>query len=554
MAIVPIEVHAYTGIFVVTLLFAFLDGYSIGANDVANSFATSVGSRSLTYTQAVCIALFTEFGGAILLGASNTGTIKDNIVKSSYFSARQDLLMTAFMCALIASSLWIMGCIRIGMHPSTTHSIVCALVGVGVAAYGWDAVNWGWNGRGVAYVVSGWVLAPALAAILAGTIYGLTRLIVFSNPEHSLYRGIYAIPVYFTLTGFIVSFFVVMKNGRGDWGIAVGGNNPGGAVTLTGDLGKAFTIIGSMTGVIFLFCMLFAVPFFTRRLIKEEDLKWYHIFYIWVVPTQARDERLAITLNQAMTPHLTLEGIQATDAPILDRKYAVEFPADAVEAPKGHPAWEKFKNVALKGFYHDISKDQYESAKHLHENVQFYDNKTEYLFSFLQVMTASFASFSHGSNDVANSVGPFAGVYSIWSTGQLASSAKAPVPTWMLAFGGIAINFGLAFYGYNIMRNLGNNLTYHSPSRGFAMELGAALTVITAAFLALPVSTSQCIVGATLGVGLVGGSTKAINWKMFGWIFLSWILTLPVASISAGCLFWLLTHTPSFTSAPVTPK
>ncbi|KAI8612192.1 phosphate transporter [Chytriomyces sp. MP71] len=518
MAIVPIDAYSYTGIFVVTVLFAFLDGYSIGANDVANSFATSVGSRSLTYTQAVCIALFTEFGGAILLGASNTGTIKDNIVKSSYFAPRQDLLMTAFMCALIASSLWIMGCIRIGMHPSTTHSIVCALVGVGVAAYGWDAVNWGWNGRGVAYVVSGWVLAPALAAILAGIIYGLTRWIVFSNPEHSLYRGIYAIPVYFTITGFIVSFFVVMKNGRGDWGIAVGGNNPGGAVTLTGDLTKAFVIIGSMTAVIFLFCMLFAVPFFTRRLIKEENLKWYHIFYIWFVPTQPRDERLAVTLNEAMTPHIKLEGVQAVEGAIVaDTKEAVEVTEEVAEAPKGHPAWEKFKSVALKGFYHDISKDQYDSAKHLHENVHLYDNKTEYLFSFLQVMTASFASFSHGSNDVANSIGPFAGVYQIWSTGQLASSGKAPVPTWMLAFGGIAINFGLAFYGYNIMRNLGNNLTYHSSSRGFAMELGAALTVITAAFLALPVSTSQCIVGATLGVGLIGGNAKAINWKMFGW-------------------------------------
>ncbi|KAJ3014007.1 UNVERIFIED_CONTAM: Na+/Pi symporter, partial [Siphonaria sp. JEL0065] len=510
MAIVPLAINSYTGIFVITLLFAFLDGYSIGANDVANSFATSVGSRSLTYTQAVCIALFTEFGGAVLLGAANTGTIKDNIVKASYFAARQDLLMTAFMCALIASSLWIMGCIRIGMHPSTTHSIVCALVGVGVAGYGFEAVNWGWNGRGVAYVVSGWVLAPTLAAILAGTIYGLTRWIVFSNPEKSLMRGIYAIPVYFTITGFIVSFFVVMKNGRGDWSIAVGGNNPGGAITINGDITKAFIIIGSMTAVIFIFCIAFAVPFFIRRLVKEEDLKWYHIFYIWFVPTQARDPHLAATLNAAMTPHLKLEGVETTtEIEAVETKGAeVVAEVETVEQPKGHPAWLKFKSVALKGFYHDIAKDQYDSAKHLHENVHLYDNKTEYLFSFLQVMTASFASFSHGSNDVANSVGPFAGVYTIWSTGQLASNAKAPVPVWMLAFGGVAINFGLAFYGYNIMRNLGNNLTYHSPSRGFAMELGAALTVTTAAFLALPVSTSQCIVGATLGVGIVGGNYK----------------------------------------------
>ncbi|KAJ3080166.1 Na+/Pi symporter [Rhizoclosmatium hyalinum] len=552
MAVVPLPINSYTGIFVITLLFAFLDGYSIGANDVANSFATSVGSRSLTYTQAVIIALFTEFGGAVALGASNAATIKDNIVKGSVFEKRQDLLMTGFMCALIASSLWIMGCIRVGMHPSTTHSIICALVGVGVAAYGWDTVNWSWNGKGVAFVVTGWFLAPALAAILAGGIYGLTRWIVFSNPEKSLQRGIYAIPVYFTLTGFIVSFYVIMKNGKGDWGINVAGNNPGGGISLTGDLTKAFAIIGGMTGAIFLFCVLFAIPFFQRRLIKEENLKWYHIFYIWFVPNQARDEHLAYTLNQAMTPHIKLDGVQSTDAVVEEKTDVVE-----VVEEKGHPAWIKFKNVALKGFYHDISKDQYDSAKHLHEHVHYFDNKTEYLFSFLQVMTAAFASFSHGSNDVANSVGPFAGVYAIWSEGKLSSTAgnaKAAAPTWMLAFGGIAINLGLAFYGYNIMRNLGNNLTYHSPSRGFAMELGAALTVITATFLALPVSTGQCIVGATLGVGFVGGNAKAINWKMFGWIGLSWLLTLPAASIFAGLLFYVLTNVPSFTVAPVVPK
>ncbi|KAJ3080167.1 Na+/Pi symporter, partial [Rhizoclosmatium hyalinum] len=503
---------------------------------------------------AVIIALFTEFGGAVLLGASNASTIKDNIVRAAVFEKRQDLLMTAFMCALIGSSLWIMGCIRVGMHPSTTHSIICALVGVGVASYGWDTVNWSWNGRGVGFVVAGWFLAPTLAAILAGGIYGLTRWIVFSNPDKSLQRGIYSIPVYFTLTGFIVSFYVIMKNGKGEWGISVAGNNPGGAVTLTGDLSKAFAIIGGMTGAIFLFCVLFAIPFFQRRLIKEESLKWYHMFYIWFVPTQPRDENLAYTLNQAMTPHIKLDGVQTTDAVVEEKKADV---AEVEVAKKEHPAWTKFKNVALKGFYHDISTDQYESAKHLHEHVHYYDNRTEYLFSFLQVMTAAFASFAHGSNDVANSIGPFAGVYAIWSEGKLSSTtgnAKAAAPLWMLAFGGIAINLGLAFYGYNIMRNLGNNLTYHSPSRGFAMELGAALTVLTATFLALPVSTGQCIVGATLGVGFVGGNAKAVNWKMFGWIGLSWLLTLPVASIFSGLLFYILTNVPSFTVAPAAPK
>ncbi|KAJ3099805.1 hypothetical protein HDU97_002731 [Phlyctochytrium planicorne] len=163
-------------------------------------------------------------------------------------------------------------------------------------------------------------------------------------------------------------------------------------------------------------------------------------------------------------------------------------------------------------------------------------------------MTAAFASFSHGSNDVANALGPTAGVYQIWSTGE--AKSKVDIPKWLLAFCAFGIDAGLALYGYKVMASLGNNLTYHSPSRGFAMELAAALSVVTASFLALPVSTTQCIVGATLAVGLSNGSMKAVNWNMFGWSFFSWILTLPVAGVIAGCLFALLTRGPSFVAAP----
>ena len=105
--------------------------------------------------------------------------------------------------------------------------------------------------------------------------------------------------------------------------------------------------------------------------------------------------------------------------------------------------------------------------------------------------------------------------------------------------------------GYTIMRNLGNNITYHSPTRGFSMELGAALAVITASFLALPVSTTQCIVGATVAVGLCNGQLRAINWVQVAWCFFSWFLTLPVAAISAGCLYAFISRGPSFTMPPV---
>lgn len=116
-------------------------------------------------------------------------------------------------------------------------------------------------------------------------------------------------------------------------------------------------------------------------------------------------------------------------------------------------------------------------------------------------------------------------------------------------FGGAAIVIGLWTYGYNIMRNLGNRITLHSPTRGFSMELGSALTVILATRLALPVSTTQCIVGATVGVGLCTGNLKSVNWRMVLWAYAGWVITLPIAGLISGCLLGIIINAPQWGNA-----
>ncbi|CAI7802204.1 unnamed protein product [Closterium sp. NIES-53] len=542
-------IHSYTWVFVVTMLFAFLDAYSIGANDVANSFATSVGSRSLTLAQAVCIAIFTEFGGAIALGATTTKTVKDGIIQTKLFDSRPDLLMSGFMCALVSSSTWVMFATFLGMPVSTTHSIIGALIGIGISAYGTSAVNWGWDGKGVAQIASSWVVAPTLAGILAAIIYMVTLYAVMKR-KNSLRAGIYAIPVYFTITTFIVSFYVATKNGKSTLDFKP--STTGGAVKVSGNVGLAFGIIGAVTGVMLIFCVGFLVPFFIRRLEKEENLKWYHIFYIWCVPEQPQDPRIDMFLKRAFTPQLLSDeekkqlGMPVED-PEEDKEKELEKPVAK------NPLVRFFNHVKLllwRAIFMDVAGLQHENkgAVRAHEVAVIYDNKTEYLYSLLQVITAGFASFAHGSNDIGNALGPLAGVYQIWDSGTFATEAS--VPTWMLAYAGIALDFGLAFYGYHIMKSLGNNITYHSPSRGFSMELGAALSVITASFLALPVSTTQCIVGATVAVGLCNGNWRAINWAMVAVSGFGWILTLPLAGTASGLLYAILTRGPSFTMPP----
>ncbi|CAI7766908.1 unnamed protein product [Closterium sp. NIES-53] len=546
MATVVMPIHSYTWIFVVTLIFSLLDAYAIGTNDVANSFATSVGSRSLTLKQAVCIAFFTEFGGAVALGATTADTVKDDIININMFSSRPDLLMSGFMCALMASSAWVMTASILGFPLSTTHSIIGALIGVGISAYGKDAVNWGWEGRGVAQIATSWVLAPCLAGILAAAIYTITLFAVM-NRRNSLRAGIWAVPFFFTSTSFIVSFYVFARNSR--WGFL---NEEG---VHSSNIGLTFAITGAITGATLIFSVGFLVPFFIRRLEKEESLRWYHVFCIHWLPEQPHDTKIDTYLKRTFTPQLLND----------DEKSDLGMPVEDEEEEHKEERWEQqklkhrslvlrlahhIKWLLMRTLYIDVASVQRRNkgAVRAHEVAVLYDNKTEYLYSLLQVVTASFASFSHGSNDVAGSLGPLAGVYQLWETGTF--STYASIPYWMLVNAGLMINLGLALYGYNIMRNLGNNITYHSPSRGFSMELGAALAVLTASFLALPVSTTQCIVGATVAVGLCNGKWRAINWGMVVIAGFGWVITLPVAGTAAGLLYAVLTRGPSFTLPP----
>jgi PiT family inorganic phosphate transporter len=162
----------------------------------------------------------------------------------------------------------------------------------------------------------------------------------------------------------------------------------------------------------------------------------------------------------------------------------------------------------------------------------------ENLFAILMIFTAAAMAFAHGSNDVANAVGPLAAIASvIESGGQVAS--KSMLPPWILILGGIGIVFGLATYGFKVMATIGKKITELTPSRGFAAELGAASTVVFASTWGLPISTTHTLVGAVLGVGLARG-IGALNLKVVGNIFMSWIVTLPAGAGFAIIFFYIL--------------
>jgi PiT family inorganic phosphate transporter len=161
--------------------------------------------------------------------------------------------------------------------------------------------------------------------------------------------------------------------------------------------------------------------------------------------------------------------------------------------------------------------------------------QVERIFVVLQVLTACAVAFAHGSNDVANSIGPLATVVHVASGAELGGTA--PVEPWMLMIGGIGIVVGLATWGYRVMETIGKKITELTPSRGFAAELAAALTIVLASRLGIPVSTTHILVGSVLGVGLARG-IGALDLRVVGNIAISWVATLPIAAVLSIFFFY----------------
>ncbi|KAL5345621.1 Na+/Pi symporter [Pseudogymnoascus australis] len=536
-------------VFAIAMIFGFLDAFMIGANDVANSWATSVSSRSVTLRQAMILATIFEFAGAIGVGGRVADTIRTKVVSTSLYEGDASVLMVGMTCALVSSSIYLSVATRLGMPVSTTHSIMGGVIGMGIATVGASRVNWGWEG--VAQVFAAWAIAPGISGISYGVL----------KRENPVRAAFFMVPVYFAFTTGILTMLIVWKG-------ASSLKDSSNAVIIGSVLGVAF-------GVAFL-VIIFLLPYLHRLLIKEDwELKWYHVFYGPLllkrgdVPPKPEDHEIVTNYyttfeygqNQpdgttAPVSETTAEDVEKDGSKTGSIQKNIEVPTDAAEKPKTN-IFQKAKNALFHGVDQDVVTHQALKSsflvgdlKSVHDAATHFDNKAEHTYSFLQVLTASTSSFAHGANDVSNAVGPLASVYVIWQSANEIEK-KSDVPIWILAYCGAAISIGLWFYGYQMMRQLGNRITLHSPSRGFSMELGSACTVVMATRLALPISTTQCISGATVGVGLCAGTWRAINWRMIAWIYFGWIITLPVTGIISGCLTGILINSPQWGKAVV---
>ncbi|KAK2608565.1 hypothetical protein QQS21_002912 [Conoideocrella luteorostrata] len=605
--------HQYDYIFAIGTFFALLDAFNNGANDVANSWATSVSSRSITYRQAMIFGTIFEMLGAITVGARTAETIKNGIIPATAFKENAGVQMLAFTCALAAASSWVMWCTRHSAHVSSTYSLISAVAGVGVATVGASGVQWGWNdGKGLGAIFAGLGMAPIISGGFAAAIFMLVKLVVHMR-KNPVPWAVYTSPFFFLIAATICTLSIVYKgspnlglNKKPGWYIA--------AVTM-----------GCGCGVAVLSAIFF-VPFVHAKVIKKDPtVKWWMFIYgpallkrpvieqaeranvpdYAVVQHHGDDEdsfngspKLAAEDDSANGKHgvmstsevqngrggekslanleatqksykeLMAEGEARFHARLLKKRGPLGWAMRTLrDNPMGAGQIYEFRNMktffkrlpalitcgALYGLHYDIHAAQTgiegtpegERMKRVYAAAEKYPNEVEHTYSFVQVLTACTASFAHGANDIGNSVGPWAVIYGAWSTGS-AAKAKAPVDVWQLAVLSATISIGLITYGYNIMKVMGNKITYHSPSRGSSMEMGAAITVLVFSQFSLPVSTSMCITGATVGVGLCNGTLKAVNFQRVGLLVFSWIMTIPIAGTIGGVLMGLFLNAPKF--------
>ena len=400
-------------------VFGLFMAWGIGANDVANAMATSVGSKALTIKQAVLIAAVFEFAGAVLAGGQVTKTIRKGIVDAELLSASPELLLYGMLASLLAAGIWLLIASKNGWPVSTTHSIVGAIVGFAMVGIGMNAVHW----DKVGFIVASWVVSPVLAGLISFMLFRSVQKLILDT-EDPFDNAKKYVPYYIFLVGFIIALVTLVKG-----------------------------------------------------------LK--HV------------------------------GLELT----MTEQYLYAFGTGLVVMAIG--------KVFVNKIQHDPKKDK-----------KFHFTNVERVFSVLMVITACAMAFAHGSNDVANAIGPVAAVVSIVNSGGEVAS-KATLPLWVLALGGVGIVIGLMMYGKKVIATVGNQITELTPSRGFAATLAAATTVVFASGTGLPISTTHTLVGAVLGVGLARGMA-ALNLTVIRNIFMSWVVTLPAGALLSILFFFTL--------------
>ncbi|GKY96989.1 hypothetical protein MPSEU_000657800 [Mayamaea pseudoterrestris] len=495
-------------------IFGFFYGFLIGANDVANAFASSVSARSLTLKQAVLVASICEFTGAFFLGASVTSTVRSKLFDVELYADEPYVLMFGMFTSLLSANLMLFIATYFGMPVSTTHDVVGCILGFTISAKGFHSVDW----SVIKKIIISWIASPLLSGAFAAIIFGAIKYLVM-RAKNPYQRAYYTFPVILTI-GIGIDLFYILYKGTSNF------KEFQEKVSLKWVLPTSFGV-GAFCGLVWIFIL---GPFARKRVEAQFAARDAAIVQAETDKADAEADKAEAAIKAEAAVNSSEDDDE--DSPKREQSVAVEGEGVGGEDPVLEQAPKWYKNMPWDQDLHAQSMHESPRAAEIWDEQENFDENAEGLFNYIQVFTACLNSFAHGANDVANTIAPMSAVIEIYQTGAV--NADATVQKWVLAFGGIAIILGLALYGYRVMKSLGYKLTKLSPSRGASAELGASLTVVTASFLGIPISSTQCIVGAVTGVGMFGGK-GGIQWLFLLKVCCSWaVLFICCVLLSAG--------------------
>lgn len=484
-------------LFLVATFFGIFMAFNIGGNDVANSFGTSVGAGTLTVTQALAVAAIFEVAGAVLAGASVTDTIRSGIVDLDGLNVNPSQFIYVMLSALMASAFWLLFATKKGLPVSTTHAIIGGIVGssiilgiqIGGSELAFETVKWSKIGS----IAISWIASPLLGGIFSYILYGQIKkhILGYNDKMEAKLQEIKAQKkelkrqddAYFeTLSSEEqIAYNQMSKEDRSK----IDDNE----VTNINDL---------------------KTEYYRKRyqLLEQKEsldtLKALRTFVPMIAGIGAMIMTSLVVFKGLKHTGLNLSTLQAV------------FVMGIIGALVWLSAFVYTKSIRGK-HKEDLGK------------------ATFILFSWMQVFTACAFAFSHGSNDIANAVGPFVAIMDVIKNDAISASANVPAPV-MLTFG-VALIVGLWFIGKEVIQTVGKNLAEMHPASGFSAELAAAGVVMGASAIGLPVSSTHILVGAVLGIGMVNRNT---NWAMMKPIGLAWVITLPASAVMASVSYLIL--------------
>lgn len=512
-------------LFIVGLLASFLLAFANGANDIANSVGTSVGAGALTLTQALVLGSIAEFLGAVTLGSFVSKTISKGVIEPESYEDTPDLFSLAMFAVLWGAGATTLLATMFGLPISATHGVIGGLVAVGLAAKGPDSLGWGKLG----YTCIGWVASPIVGGVVSMLVYVVIKKTVHDHPEPAR-RANKVQPLFTWATLGVLLLFLLMK---------------GPEVIQVKPLWLAVivSVCGGGTLTLLSYAVLHLRNRFCKDLFNDPEIDTVECY------ETKGDQGVSIEITDEATNPASWAEHQRLPQPEQEQLDDLPAPATAgaAESPVSTPDGEACNNPACIGTAPSnivkvmpMSSDDEgpnEAAAKAGAEVED-DPLVEQPFVSLLIISALTVAFAHGANDVGNAVGPLVIIFQIYEQGVI--DASPSIPFWSLLMGATGFVLGIVTIGSRTIKTVGSSLTKLSPSRSYATQIGAAVAVLLSSVLGLPVSTSHCLIGSVVGVGIgqqCMGTDGGLDASMLKRIIITWVVTIPAAMLVAYIVF-----------------